>query len=238
MHIEVLPFSTRPWQRVHIDYAEYQRKYFFVAVDAHSKWPEIFAATKTTTQKTISILRHLFSSYGFPEEIVSDNGPQFTSDQFADFLRQNGVRHTRSAPYHPATNGAAERMVQVLKKGLTLASRLSVDHQLANLLLSYRSTPHSTTGVPPAELFLKRQLRTRLTLLKPDQESCCSPETDAAEAAARPELQADADISARRSRCCSSVPGIREMGSRYCSSSPGSSGVHGERQQQNHPCTC
>ena len=62
-------------------------------------------------------------------------------------------------------------MVQVLKKGLKLASRLSVDHQLANLLLSYQSTPHSTTGVPPAELFLKRQLRTRLTLLKPDQEA-------------------------------------------------------------------
>ena len=164
-------WPTRPWQRVHIDYAEYQGKYFFVAVDAHSKWPEIFATTKTTTEKTISILRHLFSSYGFPEEIVSDNGPQFTSDQFADFLRQNGVRHTRSAPYHPATNGAAERMVQVLKKGLKLASRLNVDHQLANLLLSYRSTPHSTTGVPPAELFLKRQLRTRLTLLKPDQEA-------------------------------------------------------------------
>ena len=164
-------WPTRPWQRVHIDYAEYQGKYFFVAVDAHSKWPEIFATTKTTTEKTISILRHLFSSYGFPEEIVSDNGPQFTSDQFADFLRQNGVRHTRSAPYHPATNGAAERMVQVLKKGFKLASPLSVDHQLANLLLSYRSTPHSTTGVPPAELFLKRQLRTRLTLLKPDQEA-------------------------------------------------------------------
>ena len=136
-----------------------------------SSWPEIFTTTKTTTEKTISILRHLFSSYGFPEEIVSDSGPQFTSDQFADFLRQNGVRHTRSAPYHPATNRAAERMVPVLKKGLKLASRLSVDHQLTNLLLSYRSMPHSTTGMPPAELFLKQQLRTRLTLLKPDQQA-------------------------------------------------------------------
>ena len=140
---------------MHTDCAEYQEKYFFVAVDAHSKWPEVFATTKTTTEMTISILRHLFSSYGFPEKMVSDNSPQFTSDQFADFLRQNGIRHTRSAPYHPATNGAAERMVQILKKGAKLASQLSVDHQLANLLLSYWSTPHSTTRVPPAELFLK-----------------------------------------------------------------------------------
>ena len=93
-----------------------------MAVDAHSKWPEVFATTKTTTEKTITILRHIFSSYGFPEQIVNDSGPQFTSDQFADFLRQNGVRYPRPAPYHPATNAAAERMVQVLKKGLKLAS--------------------------------------------------------------------------------------------------------------------
>ena len=162
-------WPTRPWQRLHIDYAEHQGQYFFILVDAHSKWPEIFAMTKTTTEKTITILRHLFSAYGLPEEIVSDNGPQFTSDQFADFLRQNGIRHTKSAPYHPATNGAAERMVQVLKKSLKRTSGLSVDNQLVNLLLSYRSTPHTTTGVPPAELFLRRQLRTRLTLLRPDQ---------------------------------------------------------------------
>lgn len=164
-------WPTRPWQRLHVDYAEHQGQYFFVLTDAHSKWPEIFAMTKTTTEKTITILRHLFSSYGLPEEIVSDNGPQFTSDLFADFLQQNGIKHTRSAPYHPATNGAAERMVQVLKKTLKRSSGLSMDHQLANLLLSYRSTPHTTTGVPPAELFLKRQLRTRLTLLRPDQEA-------------------------------------------------------------------
>ena len=147
------------------------REIFLHGIDTNSKWLEIFAMTKTTTEKTISILRHLFSSCGFPEEIVSDNGPQLTSDQFADFLKQNGVRHTRSAPYHPATNGSAERMVQVLKNSLKLASRLHFDHQLANFLLSYQSVPHSTTGVPPAELFLKRWLRTRLTLLTPDQEA-------------------------------------------------------------------
>ena len=66
---------------------------------------------------------------------------------------------------------SAERMVQVLKNSLKLASRLSFDHQLVNFLLSYQSMPHSTMGVPPAELFLKRWLRTRLTLLTPDQEA-------------------------------------------------------------------
>ena len=61
----------------------------------------------------------------------------------------------QSAPYYPATNGAVERFVQVLKGRLKTTSGLSMQHQLANILLSYRSTPHKTTGVPPAELFLK-----------------------------------------------------------------------------------
>ena len=161
-------WPTRPWQRVHVDFAEYKGHQFLVMIDAHSKWPEIFPMNSTKADSTIAVMRRLFSSYGYPEEVVSDNGPQFTSQQFADFLRLNGVRHTRSAPYHPATNGAAERMVQVLKKGLK-QSNINVDHQLANLLLAYRSTPHSTTGVSPAELFLKRQLRTRLAMVKPDK---------------------------------------------------------------------
>ena len=164
-------WPSRPWQRVHIDFAEHQGQHFFVLTDAHSKWPEIIPMRQTTTEKTMEVLRGLFASYGFPEEIVSDNGPQFTSDMFATFLSKNGIKHSRSAPYHPATNGAAERLVQVLKKSLKLDSDLTKEHQLANLLLHYRTTPHTTTGVPPAELFLKRQLRTRLSLVKPDPEA-------------------------------------------------------------------
>ena len=163
-------WPKRPWQRVHIDFAEHQGQHFFVLIDAHSKWPEVIFTRSTTTEKTIDILRSLFASYGLPEEIVSDNGPQFTAEAFTDFLHRNGVKHTRTPPYHPATNGAAERIVQVLKKSLKRNSQLTIQHQLSNLLLSYRSTPHTTTGVSPAELFLKRQLRIHLSLVKPDQE--------------------------------------------------------------------
>ena len=165
-------WASKPWQRIHIDFAEYEGEYYFVVVDAHSKWPEVFRMKSTTTEKTIEILRRLFSSHGLPEEVVSDNGPQFTSTLFADFMKLNAVKHTRSAPYHPATNGAAERFVQVLKKSLKTADpRLSKEHQLSNLLMIYRSTPHTVTGVSPAELFIKRQLRTRITVVRPDPEA-------------------------------------------------------------------
>ena len=84
-------------------------KMFFVATDAHSKWPEVIIMTSTTTTKTIAVLRDTFARNGIPRQIVSDNG---LSEEFRQFMAVNGVKQIRSSPYHPATNGAAERMVQ------------------------------------------------------------------------------------------------------------------------------
>ena len=77
----------------------------------------------------------MFSMNGLPEHIVSDNGPQFFSDAFT---KSNGIKHTRSAPYHPATNGLAERFVQSLKQSLkaTNSSGLSLTNRLCNFDLS------------------------------------------------------------------------------------------------------
>ena len=166
-------WPSKPWSRLHIDFAGplYGRTYFII-VDAHSKWPEVFAMPSTTTSKTIEVLRLVFSTYGLPDQIVSDNGPQFTSEDFQMFLKNNGVKHIRSAPYHPATNGLAERFVQTLKKAIVAgkSDSRSHDHKLASFLLKYRTTPHTVTGVPPSTLFLGRQLKTVLDLLKPNTE--------------------------------------------------------------------
>ncbi|XP_062373268.1 uncharacterized protein K02A2.6-like [Sardina pilchardus] len=156
-------WPSRVWQRIHIDFAEKDKQHFLVVVDSHSKWLEVVHMTVTTALKTIEVLRGLFASHGLPEECVSDNGPQFTSSEFQQFLRNNGVKQTLVPAYHPASNGAAERSVQTLKASLMR------QHRLANFLLMYRSTPHSVTGCTPAELFLKRQLRTRFSLLRPDR---------------------------------------------------------------------
>ena len=73
---------------------------------------------KTMADATISELRRLFSCYGLPEQLVSDNGPQFVSEEFRSFLKRNGVKHIRCAPYHPSSNGAAERFVQTFKRAM------------------------------------------------------------------------------------------------------------------------
>ena len=166
-------WPTKPWQRVHVDYAgPFQGKMYFLVVDAHSKWPEIFEMSVTTSTKTIGVLRHLFAQFGLPQQLVSDNGPQFTSDEFQRFMRSNGIKHIRTSPYHPASNGAAERFVRTFKQVMKAGQRdgLTPQHRLQNFLLTYRSTPHATTGEIPAFLFLRRQVRTRFDLLRPSLE--------------------------------------------------------------------
>ena len=136
-------WPAQPWKRVHLDFAgPFQSSMFLVAVDAHSKWPEVHVMKETTAAKTIDVLRIMFSSFGLPEQLVTDNGPQFVSEDFAMFTRSNGIKHIRCTPYHPASNGLAERFVQSLKARLkaSVNNGLPLQHRVLNFLLSYRST--------------------------------------------------------------------------------------------------
>ncbi|XP_033733598.1 uncharacterized protein K02A2.6-like [Pecten maximus] len=160
-----------PWQRIHIDFAgPFLDMMFFVAVDAHSKWPEVVPMKTTTAEKTVEVMREIFSRNGVPAQVVSDNGPQFVSEHFSNFMRCNGIKHTTSAPYHPSTNGLAERFVQSFKGAMKASKKDSgsVQKGLANLLLAYRNSKHMTTNETPAKLFIGRNLPSRLDLIKPD----------------------------------------------------------------------
>ncbi|XP_064469988.1 uncharacterized protein K02A2.6-like [Ornithodoros turicata] len=161
-------WPSRPWDRVHLDFAgPFLSKNFLVAVDAHSKWPEVFVLQSTTAAATIQCVRELFTRWGIAGTIVTDNGPQFCAESFQMFLKQNGVKHITSAPYHPSSNGLAERFIRTLKEGLKKDQSHSLEVRLSNLLLVYRNTPHATTAQSPASLMLGRPLRTRLDLMKP-----------------------------------------------------------------------
>ena len=166
-------WPSKPWQRVHLDFAgPFQGSMFLVCVDAYSKWPEVRVMSTTTATATLDVLREWFAVHGIPEQIVTDNGTQFTSEVCEVFVKRNGIEHVKSAPYHPTSNGLAERLVQSLKQSLKVSHSdgRTLIQQLSPYLLSYRTTAHSTTGVPPCKLLMQRDLRTRFSLLVPSTE--------------------------------------------------------------------
>jgi transposase InsO family protein len=124
-------------------------------------------ATSTTT---ITVLRHIFSNFGLPEHIVSDNGSQFTGEEFQEFLNDNNIQHTTTAPGHPATNGLAERYVGNFKDKLKKMgdSGEPLQTKLDRFLLTYRATP-TGLGKSPSELLMNRQPRIRLSALRAKQ---------------------------------------------------------------------
>ena len=136
-------------------------KMFLIVVDSHSKWFEVEMMPSITIEATIANLRDMFARYGIPQQLVSDNGSQFTSEEFCKFMKANGIKHTLVAPYHPRSNGQAERFVQTFKQFFKAEDSDSIMQSLARFLFSYRTTPNITTGQTPAKLFLNHRLRTR-----------------------------------------------------------------------------
>lgn len=168
----VHPWETTraPWCRLHIDFAgPFQGKTFLIIVDSYSKWLEVIAVSSMTSLTVINALRRLFATHGLPDTVVSDNGPQFTSAEFREFLEANLIRHVTSAPFHPSTNGQAERMVRTTKEALSRIVQGDWSRRLADFLLQQHVTPHSSTGRSPAELLMGRRVSTMLDRLHPDR---------------------------------------------------------------------
>ena len=155
-----------PWSRVHVDHAiNFLGSNWLVMVDAYSKYPCIHATTSTSTKSTIDLLEQDFAHFGYPHTIVSDNATTFKSDEFQAWCRERGIIHLTGAPYHPATNGAAERLVQTFKQALKKSS-LPPRAALQEFLMQYRRTP-LTIGYSPSELLNGRQIRTKIDTLLP-----------------------------------------------------------------------
>ena len=145
----------RPWAKVGADLFEFNNQHYLLIVDYFSKWPEISKLDNLSAKNVISYMKSQISRYGIPDELISDNGPQFACEEFAQFMKDYDIKHTTSSPYHPQANGQAERTVQTVKRLLVKAK----DPYKA--LLDYRNSPLDT-GFSPAQLFLGTRLKTTL----------------------------------------------------------------------------
>ncbi|XP_031333837.1 uncharacterized protein K02A2.6-like [Photinus pyralis] len=167
--------TERVWERIHIDFLEKFNKKFLIVVDSYSRWIEIQIMHGTNSSKTIQALKHIFATFGIPEEIVSDNGPPFNGEEYKKFALSIGTKVSLTPPVHPCSNGKAEKYVDTIKRGLLKQLKdnekqkitMTLQEQIDEYLFSFRNTPNSVTGVCPANLVLKRQPRTKLSLLKP-----------------------------------------------------------------------
>lgn len=165
--------SDSVWSRIHIDFAgPIKNHYLLIVVDSFSKWTEIFKTKDITSSFTISKLRELFCRYGLVDILVSDNGTQFTSDEFKNFMKANDIIHKLTSPGNPSTNGQAENSVKMIKKSIYAILKeknqvMDLEITINRFLVDYRNTKHCTTGESPAKLFFGRSLKTRFSKLKP-----------------------------------------------------------------------
>ena len=155
-------FPDLPWQKVASDLFVWNGVQYLLVIDYFSRYVEIAKLSGESSANVIKHLKSIFARHGIPQELVTDNGPQYSSREFSKFAETFGFIHITSSPKFPRSNGEAERGVQTIKNLL----KKSDDPYLA--LLIYRSTPLPNATYSPAELLMSRKLRTNLPILNRD----------------------------------------------------------------------
>ena len=160
-----MPLPEGPWTRVGVDLLSSKGKIFIVVMDYYSRYLEIMHLSNATSSLVIAKLKSIFARWGIPTELVSDNGPQFSSEAFLYFSKSYGFKHITSSPLYAQSNGMAESAVKIAKGILRQG-----DPCLA--LMVYRSTTLGSTGYSPSEVMLNRKIRTTLPMLPKKTKPC------------------------------------------------------------------
>ncbi|KAL1251129.1 hypothetical protein QQF64_018925 [Cirrhinus molitorella] len=171
--LQPVPLPDGPWKKLGLDIvgpfetALPACRYAVTLTDYYSKWPELAFCPSATTDTVLDFLTTTFGRHGNPETVITDNGTQFTSAAFCEFLQTRGIQHSKTSVYYPAANGAAERFHRALKGCIQTAILQSQPWKEAvtNWLQVYRATPHATTSTSPYELLYGRKMRTKLDIL-------------------------------------------------------------------------
>ena len=128
-----------PWDQIGTDLVESKNKYYLLVIDYYSNFPEVCPLSSTSSEAVIKQLKVIFSRYGIPRIIWSDNGPQYDCVKFRQFAKLWGFQHVTSSPTYPQSNGKAEKGVQIVKRLIEKAKDSGRDAPLA--LLMYRVAP-------------------------------------------------------------------------------------------------
>ncbi len=150
---------VRAWQRVGADIGTNGGKEYLIVCDYYSGYPEVVTLATTTSKAVINAIKSMFARHGVPDVVISDNGPQFGSKEFADFAKDWGFEHQTSSPHYPRSNGLAESAVKTVKQMIKKCQETKQDFHKA--LLAYRSTPLQN-GLSPSQMLMNRRVKTTL----------------------------------------------------------------------------
>eukprot|EP00106_Octopus_bimaculoides_P018109 XP_014785551.1 PREDICTED: uncharacterized protein K02A2.6-like [Octopus bimaculoides] len=167
---EPWPEGKIPWSRLHIDFAGPVNGYYYLlVVDSYTKRPETTRYKRPTSYTVINFLHELFAIFGVPDINVSDNGTQFVSCEFKRFCEIHVITKT-IAPYHPRSNGRAERFVDTFNRALKKANKEATDAvTIQQFLMVYSVTPNPNApeGSSLAELMFARKVKSVFNKLLP-----------------------------------------------------------------------
>ena len=162
-------FVARPWSKIGADLCQLHGRTLLVVCDYYSNFFEVAHLNTVTTRSVVREFLPMFARFGLPDVLVTDNGPQFASADFAVFVRKKGITHLTSSPHYAQSNGKSENAVKTLKLIFAKAKQSGESEYMA--LLDWRNTPSEGMGASPAQRLMGRRCKTLLptagTLLKP-----------------------------------------------------------------------
>ena len=163
--LQMSPLPAAPWKEISVDFANLpDQEYMLLITDDYSRYPVVEIVKSTSAATVIPKLDKVFSEFGVPGVVKSDNGPPFKSKEFASFADDLGFKHRKVTPKWARANGEVERFVRTVTKVVKRAKveRKNPKQELNRLLRNYRATPHSTTRVAPATALFGRPMKTKL----------------------------------------------------------------------------
>ena len=166
------PPPSTPFEAVFADFFDYGGRHYLVVGDRLSGWVEILSSSAgTDLGSSTGLIRHIrsfFATFGVPEEISSDGGPEFIAGNTEKFLRLWGVQHRLSSVGFPQSNGRAEVAVKTAKRLLmsNTGPTGSLDQdRFLRAILQLRNTPDPDCNLSPAQIIFGRPIRDALTFV-------------------------------------------------------------------------
>ena len=175
--LQATPLPRGPWVKGAVDLVDpIDGKCILTYIDYCSSYLEACVLKEITSREVIKALTDIFARFGFPEEIVSDNGKQFVSEEFEAFLKSRGIKHIHVSPYYARSNGKLERFHRYLKKNFraVISEGKSWQEELPKILMLYGASPHPVSGKSPTMLLFNHEIRTKVPHIESNSNTAAS----------------------------------------------------------------